>query len=108
MEEIIQEEQKDSKLKKIIIGVIALTLLLLFLSYILVSYPLFSIIESLSESKLAKNETIQVNNLSIVFLGSTYKEVQSYYNKNLKVEMALCFYRQNMFLVLLLFLELEQ
>ena len=90
IEENFEEIEEESKWKKILIIFIGLILLFLFLSYILVSYPLFSIIASLSESQVAENKTIILDEFSIIFTGNTYEQLQKYYTKDLSVEMAVC------------------
>ena len=83
-------EDKDSVWKKITIAIIAIALVLLTTSYILLSYPIFPILESIYESNLAENKTILLEDFSIVFLEDTYEELQDYYNEDLSVEMAIC------------------
>jgi hypothetical protein len=83
-------EDRESIWKKIILVSTSIILILLVVSYILASYPLFTIISSLSESKSAKNEIIVMNDFSVLFTENTYEELQEYYNKDLSVEMAVC------------------
>ncbi len=83
-------EEKRPIWKRITIMFLAIGLLLLIMSYILASYPLFPIIASLSESKLAENKTIELDEFSIIFTKNTYEELQNYYNEDLSVEMAVC------------------
>ncbi len=89
-ETFLEEIEEESKWKKISIMFIGLFLLFLITSYILASYPLFPIIASLSESHTAQNETISLDNFSIIFTKNTYEELQDYYNRDQSVEMAAC------------------
>jgi hypothetical protein len=84
------EEPEEQKWRRIIIIVSAIVLLVLILSYFLASYPIFPIIASLSESKIAHNKTIALDQFSIIFTNNTYKEIQEYYHKDLSVEIVLC------------------
>jgi hypothetical protein len=77
-------------LKRFMIIIMAIFLLFLVTSYILLGYPVFPILESLSESNLADNKTIFLEEFSIIFLGDTYRSLQSYYNQDLSVEMVVC------------------
>ena len=85
-----QIEERDSIWRKIIIMFIAIALLFLITSYILLGYPIFPILESISESKLAENKTIVLEEFSIMFTEDTYNDLQEYYNKDLSVEMVVC------------------
>jgi proteasome lid subunit RPN8/RPN11 len=90
-EDILDElEEKESIFKKILVVLVAIFLLFLVLSYILASYPLFPIIASLSESKIAENETIKLEDFSIIFTEGTYEELQEIYHLDQSVEMAAC------------------
>jgi hypothetical protein len=82
--------ERDPLWRKIIIMLIAIALLFLVTSYILLSYPIFPILESISESKLAENKTIVLEDFSIIFTEGTYDGIQEYYNGDLSVEMAVC------------------
>jgi hypothetical protein len=83
-------EEKEPIWKRIFIIFLAIGLLLLVTSYILASYPLFPIVASLSESKIAENETIDLGRFSIIFTEEAYEDLQKYYNKDPSVEMAVC------------------
>ena len=83
-------EEKQPILKRIIVIFMAIGLILLIMSYILASYPLFPILASLSESEIAENRTIEFNGFSIIFTKDTYEQLQEYYNEDLSVEMAVC------------------
>ena len=82
--------EKESIWKKGIIRALAIFLVFLIVSYILASYSIFPIISSLSESQIAKNETIELNEFSIIFTDNTYEQLQEYYHKDISVEMAIC------------------
>jgi hypothetical protein len=83
-------KEKESVWRRVFVIIIAITLLLLTTSYILLGYPIFPILESISESKLAENKTIWLENISIIFTEDTYEKLQDYYNENLSVEMVVC------------------
>ncbi|MBT3691221.1 hypothetical protein HOG16_03200 [Candidatus Woesearchaeota archaeon] len=89
---MIKEEffEEEPKWKKFLIMVVGLILLFLVTSYFLASYPLFPIIASLSESHVAQNESIVLDDFSIIFTQNTYEELQGYYDKDKSVEMVVC------------------
>ena len=76
--------------KRIMIIIIGLFLLSLMFSYFLFSYPLFPIFESLLESRNSENNEISLDDFSIVFLDDILVEIQEEYQKNQKVEFAVC------------------
>tara|TARA_Y100000034_G_scaffold50127_1_gene61841 strand:+ start:1485 stop:2000 length:516 start_codon:yes stop_codon:yes gene_type:complete len=88
---MIEEELlEDPKWKKILVGLTGLFLLFLILSYFLVSYPLYPILASIFESKIAENKTIELDKFSIIFTEDTYDRLQEYYYQDLSVEMVVC------------------
>lgn len=88
--EDIETYEEEGKLRKIIIKILSLLLLILFLSYFLLSYSLFPILESLFESKAAKENKIELDKFTIYFEDDIYEELQKYYHKNQSVEFAAC------------------
>ena len=87
-EEII-EEKEDSKIKKILIILMAIFLIFLITSYI-VGGNLLQILESLSESKKAENKIIYADNIIINFQENTYEKLQELYLNNQDVEIVAC------------------
>lgn len=85
-----QDFEKDSVFKKIFIGILSIFLLFLFLSYFLLSYPLFPILESLFESREAKEDLLVIEGISIKFENKTYNILQENYHKNQSVEFISC------------------
>ena len=91
VQDYLEEEfLEDSKWKKVSIIVISFFLLLLILSYFLVSYPLFPILESISESETSKDNQIKVGQISIIFNEESYSNLQTLYKKDQSVEFAAC------------------
>jgi hypothetical protein len=88
--EKFQDFEKEGRLKKTAIGILGILLLLLLLSYFLLSYPIFPILESLFESKEAKNNKIFLEEFTINFLGGTYNDLQHNYHINQSVEFVSC------------------
>lgn len=89
-EELEGEFLEDSKWKKVLVGAISVFLLLLILSYFLVSYPLFPILESVFESETSKDNQILIDDLSIIFNEKSYSDLQLLYKKDQSVEFAAC------------------
>jgi hypothetical protein len=89
-ENLEEEFLEDSKWKKIFVKVSSIFLLLLILSYFLVSYPLFPILESIFESETSKENKIVVGNLSVDFNEASYLAVQELYKQDQSVEFAAC------------------
>lgn len=87
-EEIIIEE--EPAWKKILVLLIGLFLLLLILSYFLVSYPIFPILESIFESQESKGGEIKLEDFSIIFQENTFEYLQEIYLENQSVEFVAC------------------
>jgi len=85
-----QEFLEEPKLKKILMFITTIFILFLIGSYFLLSYPLYPIIGSMSESKLIENNTIELNNFSIVFTNNTYEKLKEVYLQNQEVEISMC------------------
>jgi hypothetical protein len=71
--------EEESKIKKFIIILISSILIILILSYLLISYPIFPLLESLLESNKAKDHTVYLKNTTIHFSNELYKELQHRY-----------------------------
>ncbi len=88
---MLDEELIDNpRWKKVLIGITGLFLLFLILSYFLISYPVYPILASLFESKVAENKTIEFDKFSIIFTDDNYDRLQTYYHHDLSVEMVVC------------------
>ena len=85
-----QEFLENTKTKKILILIITIFLLFLIGSYFLLSYPIYPLIGSLSESKIIKNNTIKLDDFSIIFTNNTYEKLKENYLQNQKVEISVC------------------
>ena len=86
----LEDTDQESKIKKLIVSISGIILLVLILSYFLLSYPVFPILESLSESKTTKDNIIDLNEFSIIFEEEVFTELQENYHNNLQVEFATC------------------
>jgi len=84
------EEEQESKLKKILVIIGGIILIILIISYLIVSFPIFQILESLSESNIAEDQKIDIDDFSIIFTKETYNKLQELYHKNLEVEFVAC------------------
>lgn len=89
MHDILEEEQ-ESKLKKILVMVGSIILIILIISYILVSFPIFSKIASISESNEIQDNTIYLDNFKVTFSKEVYQELQSKYQQSIGLEFASC------------------
>ena len=85
--------EKPSKLSKIITALVGIFLLILFTSYFLLGSSLFPILESIFESKEAKDNMIKIDkNTSIIFEGDTYSDLQNIYFEDVSKEFAVCLF----------------
>jgi proteasome lid subunit RPN8/RPN11 len=69
---------------------LGIILVLLVVSYIVVSFPVGNILRGQIESRPLLNEKIQLKNFSIMFEKDTEKIVESYYLNERRVEFSLC------------------
>ena len=88
--EEINEDVPNPILKKIISIIILVFLLSLVVSYLLLGYPLSSILASNYESKIIKENTLNYGNVSIFFLEDSYLILKNHYLENEAVEIAAC------------------
>nr|MBA4405183.1 hypothetical protein [Nanoarchaeum sp.] len=88
--EVPLEDEKPSKWNRFFIFFIGIFLIILILSYFLISYPLFPILESLFESRISQDNKIILDNFSIIFKNDTYRELQELYYSNQSTEIAVC------------------
>ena len=86
----LEQKQPPSKLKRLLIITAALLIILLFVSYIFVSYPLGHIIEGKIESQAVQDGRIQFGDLTLVFEQQTKQQLDTFYLQEQKVEFSLC------------------
>ena len=89
-ENVTEELERDSKLKKITIIILSIFLLSLTMSYFLLGQPIYSIIASNYESNEIEGNTIFTKEFSISFLDKTYELFKNYYLENADVEISAC------------------
>ncbi len=89
-EEIKIEEIKESKLKKFFIIIIGAFLILLIVSYLIISYPTFNIIRGQLESYPIKDNKILVENITIILDKNVFDNLQEIYFDEQKVEFSVC------------------
>ena len=88
--EEIEELLENPKWKKAIIAVTGLLLLALIVSYLLVSFPIYTILESKYESIQINENSIKLNEFSIIFENNTYSELKRLYIENQEAEISVC------------------
>lgn len=84
------EEEKPSRWKRFFILITGIFLITLILSYLLISYPIFPILESLFESHISQDNKINLDNFSILFKNNTFEQLQELYYSNQSKEFAVC------------------
>jgi len=89
-EEDIEEEFKDSRTKKILIGIIGIGLIGLMLSYTIFSGGNDAIILGLIGSSPVDNNLVQLNGLTIEFDANEYEKLIEYYLVNEGNEIKAC------------------
>ena len=96
-EEVSEEIQKESKLKKAFIIMGAVFIALLVASFVFVNYPIGSILGSNLGSSMIISSIIDAGNFSISLENGTYGELKDIYFQNQKTENAVCMlgYEQN-------------
>ena len=85
--EPIEEDNKKLKYFKFLMSIF---LLLLFLSYFLLSIPLYDLLSSFSESKIIEGNTIFFSKFNVIFGENTYEQIKQYYTTDRSVEFVLC------------------
>lgn len=105
-EDNLTDEESPSVAKRIYIILLGLFLLILLLSYFLISHPIYPILESLFESKLSHGDKILLDNFSIIFEGETYKTLQELYYSDQSNEFAACLigYKNNDYIITSLYI----
>jgi proteasome lid subunit RPN8/RPN11 len=91
--EIVADEHHDeehSKFKKVFVFVAGLIMILLMLSFVLVSYPIGNIILGQLESDQLNGNRIDLDEFSIIFENGTEKEIKEIYFSEQKIEFSLC------------------
>ena len=69
------EKVEVSRIRKITIAIIGIALIILIISYIIISYPTFNIIRGQLESRLIRDGKIIAGNITIIFTKVTIKTV---------------------------------
>ena len=90
IEEIFIEEEKESPFKKIFVIVIAVFLILMFVSYIGIGYGVGDIIGGLAESDLITDNVVEVDDFHIVFEDKPLEGLNEMYENNREVEFKIC------------------
>ena len=92
MDEIINEEpQEESKFKKVLIIIIALFLLLIFLTYIITNAVGIHILSGLIESSKVTNNTIDFSfNNQVIFINNSLEKLQGLWISNPELEFKVC------------------
>ena len=101
MEEIIINEEEladdpsekipeESKIRRVMLFLIGIFLVLLMISYIFISFPISTIIEGMIESTPLQDNTLELDDITIIFDQNTHKLIQDYYQDEQKVEFSLC------------------
>ncbi len=88
--EIDEILEKDSKIKKIIVGILSIFLLILICSYFLLGYHLYTIIAGNYESHAIEGNKIFTEEYNIVFLNEEYENLKNNYLENENVEISAC------------------
>ncbi len=88
--EEIEELLENPLWKKILIGVMGLFLLGLIVSYLIVSFPTYSILSGKSESIEIEGYVISLGEFSIIFSEEAYSELVELYLNNQEVEISAC------------------
>jgi hypothetical protein len=92
----MQEGQEINELlenplwKKILIAITGTLLLALIISYFLVSFPIYSILESKYESVEIIENVITLDKFLIIFEDDTYTQLKELYSENLEAETSVC------------------
>ena len=88
----MEEEEKPSIIRKVIIIFISIFLLLLFLSYLLFNSQVRDIFESLLVSEKLIDNKVVLKDINITFTNESYDKLISIYNENLDKEFKVCLY----------------
>ncbi len=89
-EEIHIEEEKESPIKKIIIMALAVFLILMFVSYIGISYGVGHIIGGLAESSLIEDNLVDYGNGRLIFSDNVLEGLDEVYSNNRGLEFKIC------------------
>jgi len=87
-----EEEYEDSKLKKVLVGIVAIFLILLVLSFMFTGFGVGEILASTIESDEIEGNVIDTGDFKVIFEGDTYGEVLEIYNEDLSVETKMCLF----------------
>jgi len=89
-EEELIEEGKESPIKKVVIVFIAVFLIMLFVSYVGISYGISDIIGGMAESNLISGNTVEVDDYSIIFDDGPLEGLNELYVNNKELEFKAC------------------
>ncbi|PIN74198.1 hypothetical protein COV20_01125 [Candidatus Woesearchaeota archaeon CG10_big_fil_rev_8_21_14_0_10_45_16] len=84
------EEERPSRWKKPLLFMLGMFMIFLTVSYIIVGYPISSIIEGQLESDALQNNVLNLDSFSLIFINDTEKTLQSLYFSEQKVEFSVC------------------
>lgn len=85
-----EEAKKNQKSKKYLMLIAATLSILLMISYIYISFPVFGIISGQIESQKINDNVISSRGINIIFQNNTELEVLKTYQENPNVETSLC------------------
>ena len=83
-------EKPDSKVKRLIITIMSIFLVVLMLSYIVVSYPISDIIRGQLESNPLQDNKIILQDFTIHLENKTYQQLRTIYHQEQKKEFSVC------------------
>ncbi len=89
-EELQDDNEPDSIIKKLITGVIGIGLAILVVSYLFVAFPIGPIIEGYFEADVVKDKVLEGDGITIEFKGKTWEKLQGFYKDELALEFAAC------------------
>ncbi|MBU2590236.1 MAG: hypothetical protein KKA65_04370 [Nanoarchaeota archaeon] len=89
-EEQLILEEKESPVRKIIIFILSILLILMFLSYIVISFGVGDIIGGWAESSLIEGNSVEFNNGLIVFSDLVLEGLNEIYSNNKNYEFKVC------------------
>lgn len=88
--ENMKEEESPSKIYTFFFYLSVFLMLLLMVSYIWITFPLFDIISGRIASDVVQNNVLQTNDLTVYFQNDTINQIFSTYYSNQNVETSLC------------------
>ncbi len=89
-DEVVIEEEPESKIRKVFIGIVGVFLIFLTLSFLFLDYPISNIIRGQLESNPLDGNVVQLEDFSIIFENGVEKELQEIYFNEQEVEFSVC------------------